>query len=60
MKMPEKFSCPAMSSKKEFAIVSNLRFTGRKMFMLSRVEHEKSFVTSGPVPKLFTFYLFLV
>ena len=36
-----------MFSKKEFAIVSNLRFISRKNFMLSRVEHEKSFITSG-------------
>ena len=43
-----KFSCSAMFSKKEFAIVSNLRFVSRKNFMLSRVEHEKSFITSRP------------
>ena len=34
-------------SKKEFAIVSNLRFICRTNFMLSWVEHEKSFITSG-------------
>ena len=56
MKMPtifsyllaEKFSCSAMFSKKEFAIVSNLKFISRTNFMLSSVEHEKSFITSGP------------
>ena len=32
-----------MFSKKELAIVSNLRFIGRANFMLSRVEHEKSY-----------------
>ena len=37
-----------MFSKKEFAIVSNLRFISMKNFMLSSVEHEKSFITSGP------------
>ena len=31
----EKFSCSAMFNKKEFAIVSNLRFIIRKKFMLS-------------------------
>ena len=29
-------------------IVGILTFIGRKNFMLSRVEHEKSFITSGP------------
>ena len=43
-----------MFSKKEFAIDSNLRFISRKIFMLSRVENEKSFITSGPGPSLFT------
>ena len=38
------FSCSAMFSKKEFAIVSNFRFIIRKNFMLSCVEHEKSFI----------------
>ena len=28
--------------------VGNLTFMSRKNFMLSRVEHEKSFITSGP------------
>ena len=37
-----------MFSKKEFGIVSNLRFISMKIFMLSRVEHGKSFITSGP------------
>ena len=36
-------------SKKEFAIVSNLRFISRTNFMLSWLEHEKSFITAGPV-----------
>ena len=37
-----------MFSKKEFAIISNLRFISRENFMLSWVEHEKRFITSGP------------
>ena len=37
----------AMFSKKELAIVSNLRFISMEKFMLSWVEHEKSFITSG-------------
>ena len=37
-----------MFSKKEFAIVGNLRFISRKNFMLNSVEHDKSFITSGP------------
>ena len=37
-----------MLSKKEFGIVSNLRFISMKTFMLSWVEHEKSFITLGP------------
>ena len=45
--LAEKFSCSAMFSKK-FAVVSNLKFVSRTNFMLSRVSHEKSFVTSGP------------
>ena len=36
-----------MFSKKEFAIVSNLRFTSRTNFMLSWVEHEKKFYNLG-------------
>ena len=43
-----------MFSKKEFAIVSNFRFISRKNFMLSGVEHEKFFITSGPVDVLKT------
>ena len=43
------FSCLATFSKKEFAFVSNLRFISRTNFMLNWVEHEKSFLTSGPV-----------
>ena len=45
-----------MFSKKEFAIVSNLRFISRTNFMLSYVEHEKSFITLGPgILELFSF-----
>ena len=36
-----------MFSKKEFGIVSNLRFISMRMFMLSWVEHKKVFITSG-------------
>ena len=48
--LAEKFSCSAMFSNKEFALnfVSNLRFINKTKFMLSCVEHEKSFITSGP------------
>ena len=46
--LAEKFSCSAIVTKKEFAIVSNLRFIRSTFFMLSWVEHEKSFITSGP------------
>ena len=38
----------AVFSKKEFAIISNLRFISRTNFMLSWVEHEKSSITLGP------------
>ena len=31
------------------AILGILTFMSRKNFMLSRVEHEKSFISSGPV-----------
>ena len=37
-----------MFSKIEFGIVSNLRFISMKIFVLSWVEHVKSFLTSGP------------
>ena len=37
-----------MFSKKDFAIVSNFRFISMTNFTLSWVEHEKSFITSGP------------
>ena len=37
-----------MFSKKKFAIASNLRFISRAYLMLSRVEHEKSFIALGP------------
>ena len=40
-----KVSCSAMFSKKEFKIVSNLKFISRTNFMLSSPEHEKSFIT---------------
>ena len=46
--LAEKFSCSAMFSKKEIATVSNLRFISRTKFMLSGVEHERNFITSGP------------
>ena len=54
MKMPyllaDKFSGSAMLSKKDLAIVNNLRFGSRaKNFMLIKVEHEKSYITSGQV-----------
>ena len=39
--LSENFPCSAMYSKKEFAIVSNVKFISRTNFMLSRVEHEK-------------------
>ena len=39
--LAEKMSCSAMFSKKEFAVVSNLRFISRTKFMLSWGEHEK-------------------
>ena len=41
-------SCSVMFSKKVFGIVSNLRFISIKNFMFSRVEHVRSFITSGP------------
>ena len=37
-----------MLSKKKFVIASNLKFISRANFVLSGVEHEKSFITSGP------------
>ena len=40
--------CSAMFSKKEFAIVRNLRFISRINFILSWAEHEKSFIITGP------------
>ena len=46
--LAEKITRSAMLSKKEFAIISNLRFISRTNFMLSWVEHEKSFITLGP------------
>ena len=46
--LAEKFSCSAVFSKKIIAIVSNLRFIRRTNFMLSWVERERRFITSGP------------
>ena len=46
--LAEKFSCSAICSKKEFAIVRNLKFISRANFMLNWVEHEKGFITLGP------------
>ena len=46
--LEDKFWCSAMFSKKEFAFVSNLRYISKTHFMLSWVEHENSFITSGP------------
>ena len=40
-------SYSAMFSKKEFAIISNLRFISRTNFLLSLVEHEKKFYSLG-------------
>ena len=40
--------CSAMFSMKELTIISNLRFISKTNFMLSWVEHETSFITSGP------------
>ena len=42
-----KISCLALFSRKEFAIATNMRFIGRTNFLLSWVEHEKCFKTSG-------------
>ena len=42
-----------MLSKKELATVSNLRFISMKNFMISCVEHEKSFIISEPGVWLF-------
>ena len=36
-----------MIGKKEFAIISNLRFISMKKFMLSSAEHEKKFYNLG-------------
>ena len=44
----EKFSCSAILSEKELAIISNLSFISKRNFMFSWVEHEKSFITSAP------------
>ena len=38
--LAEKVSCSAMLSKKEFAVVSNLRYVSMKNFMLNSAEHE--------------------
>ena len=42
------FMLSYVSQKNKIAIVSSLRFVSRINFLLSRVEHEKSFITSGP------------
>ena len=44
------FSCPYMLKCQQFmpTIVGILTFMSRKNFMLNSVEHEKSFITSGP------------
>ena len=39
--LAENFSCSAMCSKKEFAIICNWRFISRTKFTFSWVEHEK-------------------
>ena len=46
--LAKKFSCTVMFGNNEFAIASNLRFISRKNFMLSLVEHEKSFIVLRP------------
>ena len=54
----EKFSCSAIFSKREFAVVSNLRFS-RTNFMLSLVvlvEHEKTFYNLGARSNLLVMY----
>ena len=38
-------------------IVGILTFMNRKNFMLNRVEHERSFITSGPVSEVTFLYL---
>ena len=48
-------NCSAMFSKKEFAVVSNLRFISKTNFMLSWVEHEKKFYNLGASVRLRTF-----
>ena len=52
--LAEKFSCSAMFSKKEFVIVSNLRFISRTNFVLSCVQHKKVFYNLGA--RCFQFY----
>ena len=41
---------PTIAGQKKIAIDSNLRYISRINFMLSRVEHEKSFITLSPGP----------
>ena len=48
-----------MFSKKEFAIVSNLRFISKTDFLLSWVEHKKYFITLGP-EKIKNFIFFVI
>ena len=40
-----------------FIIVGILTFMSKKNFMLNLIEHEKSFITSGPVGIMITFCL---
>ena len=47
--LAKKISCSAILSKKEFTIISELKFFSMSNFRLSLTEHEKSCITSGPV-----------
>ena len=47
-----------MFRKKELATVSNLRFIRRTNFILSWVEHEKSFAIFGPVDVMQQYFCF--
>ena len=56
--LAEKFSSSVMFSKKEFGIISNLRFISMKKFMLSWVRHEKKvFITSRPGLSILLFWV---
>ena len=46
--LAEKCYCSAVFNKKKYAIDSNLGFISKITFMISRVEREKRFITSGP------------